>query len=361
MVAGKKTGSNAAAKLDGKLNTKTSKKAVTSAKSAVVTGKAAARSPAKSPVKTGAKQPVKAAVASARKSPSVSAPKTVPTVAKGKAARAAAKSAVPVKAVKAERELVGLPRPGKDEVKAVSREPIKAQAGKPAAKPELKLVPKPEIEVVKGKPGRPPGKKAVAEVATPMLAAPAAKAEPEAAGLSKPKGKPGRPPKNAKAGEAGSAKPGSAKGVGKVAKPALAEADGDELVVEDQAEGFEDSDADAESIPDEVEVVVVPVKTKRGNRAKEKALLKEFGGRPGLTEADREATRNKLKQLIKLGKERGFLTYAEINDHLPEDVIDAEAIESIITTFNDMGIAVYDQAPGCRNVVDERQHADRHQ
>ena len=52
-----------------------------------------------------------------------------------------------------------------------------------------------------------------------------------------------------------------------------------------------------------------------------------------------------MKTLITLGKERGFLTYAEINDHLPDDLVDAEQIEAIISTFNDMGIQVYDQAP----------------
>src|SRR5207248_5389486 len=60
---------------------------------------------------------------------------------------------------------------------------------------------------------------------------------------------------------------------------------------------------------------------------------------------DAETPRTRLKNLIKLGKERGFLTYAEINDHLPDDMVDAEQIESIISTFNDMGIQVYDEAP----------------
>src|SRR4051812_40292360 len=55
--------------------------------------------------------------------------------------------------------------------------------------------------------------------------------------------------------------------------------------------------------------------------------------------------RTRLKNLIKLGKERGFLTYSEINDHLPDDLVDAEQIEAIISTFGDMGIQVYDQAP----------------
>lgn len=65
----------------------------------------------------------------------------------------------------------------------------------------------------------------------------------------------------------------------------------------------------------------------------------------GLGAVDLEARRLKLKQLIALGKERSFLTYAEINDHLPDDFVDAEQIEAIITTFIDMGITVCDEAP----------------
>src|SRR5690606_14775075 len=115
--------------------------------------------------------------------------------------------------------------------------------------------------------------------------------------------------------------------------------------------GFDEGD-ETEVIPEVPEVVAVaPTKAKRGNRAKEKQLLKEFGGRQGITEEQREATRNKLKQLIKQGKDRGFLTYAEINDHLPEDLVDAEAIESIISTFSDMGITVYDQAPDAETLL----------
>ncbi|MBV8030404.1 MAG: RNA polymerase sigma factor RpoD [Betaproteobacteria bacterium] len=64
-----------------------------------------------------------------------------------------------------------------------------------------------------------------------------------------------------------------------------------------------------------------------------------------LPKEDAETRRTRLKNLIKLGKERGFLTYAEINDHLPDDLVDAEQIDAIISTFGDMGIQVYDQAP----------------
>src|SRR6266481_1686465 len=65
---------------------------------------------------------------------------------------------------------------------------------------------------------------------------------------------------------------------------------------------------------------------------------------------DVEAQKTRLKSLITLGKDRGFLTYAEINDHLP-DMVDAEQIESIITTFNDMGIQVYDEAPDAETLL----------
>ncbi|NBX58586.1 MAG: hypothetical protein EBT64_08935, partial [Gammaproteobacteria bacterium] len=51
------------------------------------------------------------------------------------------------------------------------------------------------------------------------------------------------------------------------------------------------------------------------------------------------------------GKERGYLTYAEINDHLPDDMLDAEQIENIISMINDMGIQVYDEAPDAETLL----------
>ena len=74
-----------------------------------------------------------------------------------------------------------------------------------------------------------------------------------------------------------------------------------------------------------------------------------------LTEAEVQRVvaeqRVRLKNLIVLGKERGFLTYAEINDHLPDDMLDAEQIESVISMINDMGIAVYDEAPDSEQLL----------
>lgn len=60
---------------------------------------------------------------------------------------------------------------------------------------------------------------------------------------------------------------------------------------------------------------------------------------------DIEERRMRLKKLIVQGKERGYLTYAEINDHLPDDMLDAEQIEGIVSMINDMGISVHDEAP----------------
>ncbi len=54
---------------------------------------------------------------------------------------------------------------------------------------------------------------------------------------------------------------------------------------------------------------------------------------------------SQLKLLIAKGKEQGFLTYAEVNDHLPEDIVDPQQIEDIIGMINDMGIKVYETPP----------------
>ncbi|WP_322065155.1 RNA polymerase sigma factor RpoD [Burkholderia ubonensis] len=104
---------------------------------------------------------------------------------------------------------------------------------------------------------------------------------------------------------------------------------------------------------DEQPVAAAAGKSKvRDRRAKEKALLKEAfaTSTPGTAE-ELEERRVKLRALIKLGKERGFLTYAEINDHLPDNFTETEALEGIIGTFNDMGVAVYEQAPDAETLL----------
>ncbi|MQY50753.1 RNA polymerase sigma factor RpoD [Rhodocyclus tenuis] len=100
------------------------------------------------------------------------------------------------------------------------------------------------------------------------------------------------------------------------------------------------------------EKTATPAKDVKTKSAKAKAaadLLVQAGSSPSPVDAETRKTR--LRNLIKQGKERGYLTYAEINDHLPDDVVDAEQIESIISTFNDMGIQVYDEAPDAETLL----------
>ena len=58
-----------------------------------------------------------------------------------------------------------------------------------------------------------------------------------------------------------------------------------------------------------------------------------------------EERQSQLKQLIALGKEQTYLTYSQINDFLPAEIVDPEQIEEIVNTINDMGIPVYEKAP----------------
>ncbi len=88
------------------------------------------------------------------------------------------------------------------------------------------------------------------------------------------------------------------------------------------------------------------------SKAKERALMKEFGlDETVLSEEDLAKRRVRLKALIKLGKTRGFLTHSEINDHLPDKLVDAETLEIVYSLLNDMGIAVYEQTPDAETLL----------
>lgn len=60
---------------------------------------------------------------------------------------------------------------------------------------------------------------------------------------------------------------------------------------------------------------------------------------------------SQLKLLVQRGKEQGYLTYAEVNDHLPEDIVDSDQIEDIIQMINDMGIQVMEEAPDADDLL----------
>jgi len=189
-------------------------------------------------------------------------------------------------------------------------------------------------------------KKAVSAAATKAAAkAPAAKAE-KAAPAAKTAAKTTKAAAKTAAPEA-KGKKGKKDEV--VAKPAF-EDDADveaDLEGEVEAEGVEEVVEEA----GEVKAKVKPLRMKV-SRAKERALMREFGlDETQLTEEEVAKRRHELKTLIKMGKTRGFLTHQEINDHLPEKLVDNEILEAIVSMLNDMGIAVYEQAPDAATLL----------
>ena len=188
--------------------------------------------------------------------------------------------------------------PGAKKKVALKQQESKVKGGKPAAKdklvakPSLKLVTKPPLKLV----GKPPLKLVAKPSAQPIVAA----AKPVKGAVGKPV-----------AAAAPAHKPTAGEIAAKIA----------------------------------------------GKRAEDAASKKGRNGRHAeiaprvLTPADVEARKRRLKTLIVLGKERGFLTFAEINDHLPDDVLDAEQIEGIVNMIGDMGIQVYDEAPDAESLL----------
>ncbi|WP_426148238.1 RNA polymerase sigma factor RpoD [Polaromonas sp. DSR2-3-2] len=157
------------------------------------------------------------------------------------------------------------------------------------------------------------------------------------------KKKPGRPPKAAAA--EGAPVAAAAKRVRKTKESSL---DGDEDLSDIEAEFAEE--------PAVVEVTATAEKVKplrmKISKAKERALMKEFGlDETVLSEEDILKRRVRLKTLIKLGKTRGYLTHGEISDHLPDKLVDAETLEVVINMLNDMGVAVYEQAPDAETLL----------
>ncbi|WP_296060813.1 RNA polymerase sigma factor RpoD [uncultured Amphritea sp.] len=67
--------------------------------------------------------------------------------------------------------------------------------------------------------------------------------------------------------------------------------------------------------------------------------------------SDTSKQQSRLKELIARGKEQGYLTYAEVNDHLPEDIADPDQVEDIIRMINDMGISVTEEAPDAETLL----------
>ncbi|MDO9359401.1 MAG: sigma-70 family RNA polymerase sigma factor, partial [Polaromonas sp.] len=257
---------------------------------------------------------------------------TKPKAAAKPAARAPAKPAVKKPAAKPQARASKLEKPQKT---TISR----AVPGKKAAAPKASV--KPEKPAKKVPPV--PTKSPAAPTAKPVAKKDAAplKAAPVAAVADVPlKKKPGRPPKNpAAAVEAGGAKRG------RKPKAVAGKPGGDEDMsdIEDDLVG--------EPVVASTEEKVKPLRMKI-SKAKERALMKEFGlDETVLSEEDMAKRRARLKALIKLGKTRGYLTHGEISDHLPDKLIDAETLDAVIVTLNDLGVAVYEQTPDAETLL----------
>jgi RNA polymerase primary sigma factor len=122
--------------------------------------------------------------------------------------------------------------------------------------------------------------------------------------------------------------------------------------IESDLEGEVESEVEVETEATDVKEAKAKPLRMKVSRAKERALMREFGlEETTLTEEEAAKRRQELKTLIKMGKTRGFLTHQEINDHLPEKLINEEILEAIISMLNDMGIAVYEQAPDAATLL----------
>src|SRR4051812_32297061 len=100
-----------------------------------------------------------------------------------------------------------------------------------------------------------------------------------------------------------------------------------------------------------VEAAPKPVAAANGGATKAPVDKKAALGVERRTQAVTEDRQSQLKLLIARGKEQGYLTYAQVNDHLPSEIVDPEQIEDIVNTINDMGIPVYEKAPDAESLL----------
>lgn len=108
--------------------------------------------------------------------------------------------------------------------------------------------------------------------------------------------------------------------------------------IDDELEGEPEATETAESASAAPVEKVKPLRMKI-SKAKEKALMKEFGlDDTVLSEEEVALRRQRLKTLIKLGKTRGYLTHGEINDHLPDKLVEAETLEVVISLLIKLGL-----------------------
>ena len=240
-------------------------------------------------------------------------------------AKTAAKPAVKAAATKLPPKKVAS-KPAKPVAKAAAKPSPKVKsvsASKSSATPVLKRAPKPgEKKVIA---------KAKPEPATEAVANKASKAE-KTAKVEKVVKAPADHP---------DVKKSAATGAKRGRKPKAAAGDVDDADMTDIEDDLEGEPVTVEATAEKVKPLRMKI-----SKAKERALIKEFGlDDTVLSEEDLAMRRLRLKALIKLGKTRGYLTHGEISDHLPDKLVDAETLTVVINMLKDMGVSVFEQTP----------------
>ena len=220
--------------------------------------------------------------------------------------------------------------------------PIKA-AAKPVAKAKtpakpVRAVAKPVAKVPVKAAAKAPIKSAVKVPAKPAVKTPAkaTKAEVKV-----------EPVKKAKAAPA--VKVTSVKEVKETTGKAIKAAELEVPAVEEEKKRGRKAKADAPA--ENAEPVLTDRQKARERKAKEKALLKEFAAQQLGSEEQQELRRARLKTLIKMGMSKGYLTHGEMNDVMSDELSDADALETLISLLNDIGITVYEQAPDAETLI----------
>ncbi|MGP1424432.1 MAG: RNA polymerase sigma factor RpoD [Ottowia sp.] len=225
---------------------------------------------------------------------------------------------------------------------------VEAEA-EPLKKTPAAKVPKAKAEKAEAAPEAKAKKSRVAKAAADETVGETADAVSESAPKAK-KAKAAAKPAAQSAAKPEAAKTGGKRGRPAKGKKACAEDDDADLSdIEDDLQGEPEAEAAGGAAAAAEQAKPLRMKI---SKAKERALMKEFGlDETVLSEEELNLRRANLKALLKLGKTRGYLTHGEINDHLPDKLVDPETLEAVVTMLNDLGVAVYEQTPDSETLL----------
>ena len=330
-------------------STKASVKAPTSSKTAKTTKASKEVKPTKpAQLKTASKPALKQVASKAQAKAPAKPTATKAAPAKPMNAKAAPSKAAPPKAPTAK----AASSKAKPTAQATGKSGAKSRASEQAT--EDKAL---QSAIAKLRAGAKPPTAAPSSTATAPVKATKAKASPTPSSQAASKSSPAKPsptkpsPTNSKQAEKPAKEAKAAKATKAAAKPAGKKPGrpAKAASASDIDEAIPEPDDDAEDT-DAVVEVEVPTPRKGGRRARDKKLL-EFMPSGPLSAEEVEARKARLKALILLGKDRGYLTHAEITDHLPDIQLDSDQMESIVSTFLEWNISVYETTPDTETLL----------